>query len=198
MKTQEVVPLKLPREVRKNGKIYKQVKRVGDVALFDAFMMAGEKGDKKLTRTSREVFFVKIQKETVAPNGKLIPLKEKYPSNEDFGKSAWSYSSVGDAAEKMFDELVAGRQSTKTGTTTSEVVNTKQKSSRGSSDTKKIELDEHVVIRKFVNGTVMVSVDKRPVGPKQYLVRAAVELKKIPKAKAEEMKIKQLLQVIFE
>jgi len=185
-------PLTLPKEVRKNGKTYKQVKRVGNVALYDTYTLLGEKGKKMLHRTSREVFIVRIQRETIAPNGVVIPEKEKYPSNEDFGRHAWSFPARSSSAEEKFNELIsAQKEANKNGG------NIKKHESKAASTTKRVDLDEHVTLRCFANNTVMATVDKKPKGPKQYLIRAAIELKGLSKKKADSLKIKELVEIVF-
>jgi len=198
-------PLTLPKEIRKNGKTYKQVKRVGNVALYDTYTLLGDKGKKKQQRTSCEVFVVRIQRETIAPNGVVIPEKEKYPSNEDFGHYAWSFPARSKIAEEKFTELLTAQkesadETTETNITVSAPTTTKkQRSSKKASNstTIRIDLDEHVILRCFANGTVMATIDNKPKGPKPHLIRAAVELKGISQKKAETLKIKELINVVF-
>ena len=46
-----------------------------------------------------EVFLIKVQKAKIL-FGNVIPEKEVFPSNEDFGKTAWSYSDYNTALNK--------------------------------------------------------------------------------------------------
>lgn len=50
-----------------------------------------------------EVFKIKVQEATLL-NGYEYPRKEKYPSNEGFGKSAWCYRSY-EEAKRKYDEI---------------------------------------------------------------------------------------------
>ena len=51
-----------------------------------------------------EVFFVRVQKEAEI-FGREYPTKEVYPSNEDFGATAWCYKDL-EAAKKKFRRLI--------------------------------------------------------------------------------------------
>ena len=51
-----------------------------------------------------EVFKIKILPESEIYGKKYLE-REGYPSNEDFGKIAWYYSSMGDLAEDKYNSL---------------------------------------------------------------------------------------------
>lgn len=167
--------LKLPDQVRKNKFLYKKVKRVDNVAMFDQYMIERSRSIKVGT----EVFVVRIQKKIKMPNGKIIPEKEKFPSNEDFGKYAWSIPDR-KKAEKKFNELLNGS-----------IKSTTKK------NTKTINLNNNVVIKCFSNKSVMVMVNKKPVGPKPYLIEALVKKKNYRKETASKMKIKEITKILF-
>lgn len=46
-----------------------------------------------------EVFIKRYREERII-NGKRLPAKERFPSNEDFGKSAWAYRTMDEAMKK--------------------------------------------------------------------------------------------------
>lgn len=75
-------------------KKFKQLKRTDKVALYQVLHIP----------RAFEVFRVKICKPYMM-NGVQFPSKEMYPSDEDFGKTAWSHSTL-EAAEKKYEELL--------------------------------------------------------------------------------------------
>lgn len=88
---------RLGKVVKKNGFTYKLVERVGDVALYE------QRLGRKLV--GHEVFFVKVQKAKSANFGGVqvaFEPKEKFPSNESFGKWAWSVGSDVSVAKSKF------------------------------------------------------------------------------------------------
>jgi len=90
------VPLKL----RKNGYDYTQVLRGRRSCLYEQHVTPRIK--------QYEVFEIRIRPaETI--QGKKYPEREKFPSNEDFGSWAWSYTSF-EKAKAKFDELEAGTE----------------------------------------------------------------------------------------
>jgi len=91
----------LPDKLRKNGFNYTLVCRDGKLAIYR----------QEVTEKVQyfEVFVVKIKPESVF-KGKVIPEREVFPSNEDFGKTAWSYRNYKDA-EAKFRCLVEEEQS---------------------------------------------------------------------------------------
>jgi len=50
-----------------------------------------------------EVFKISIQPETII-NGVVYPARERWPKNEDFGKTAWSYLTF-DKAKTHFEKI---------------------------------------------------------------------------------------------
>jgi hypothetical protein len=73
-----------------------KLNRVGEVCLY-------KRSDGPL-----EVFLVKVVPEGEM-FGKMYPEREVYPSNEDFGHSAWCFTSL-EAAESKFHELSSMQQ----------------------------------------------------------------------------------------
>ena len=90
----------LAKEITNYGYLHRQVKRVGDAALYEKITSSG-------MPSGYEVIIVKQAKETEA-FGKKYPDREVYPSPEDFGTLAWSYAKL-ENAEKNFSELVKNR-----------------------------------------------------------------------------------------
>jgi len=88
----------LPINLRKNGFDYTQVSR-GERSFVYA-----QHGTPSVTYY--EVFLLKISREKCI-NGKIIEARERFPSNEDFGYSAWTYRSLVRAREK-FEVLEGG------------------------------------------------------------------------------------------
>ena len=84
----------LPQSFKKNGLNYNQCKRTDTVALYSARNNYDE-------ITSYEVFKIKIGKPHPRDNDQS--LKERLPSNESFGKTAWSYTSYYTAIDKFYD-----------------------------------------------------------------------------------------------
>jgi len=79
----------IEKEVKKNGFLYKQIYRENDVALFEQIDL-----DNNLT-IAYEVFKISIMK----PNNYITDYFEKFPSNEDFGKTAWTFNNIEKATE---------------------------------------------------------------------------------------------------
>lgn len=86
--------LSLPTKVRKNGYIYTQVLRNGRCAIYE--QTTGQK------TIAYEVFIIQIQRERNF-KGEIFPRKEKFPSNEDFGYSAWSIKDRQKAISKLLE-----------------------------------------------------------------------------------------------
>jgi len=82
----------LEKEIKTNGTLYSLVKRESWKAMYRA-----ESGQ-------YEVFKIKIMPETEI-FGKIIPEREKFPGNEDFGKFAWCLSSR-EKAEEIYNNLI--------------------------------------------------------------------------------------------
>lgn len=72
----------LPVELRKNKYDYKLFQR-GNKACIYKQMDNGKV-------IGYEVFLIKYTKARLMPNGDTISAHEKFPGNEDFGKTAWS------------------------------------------------------------------------------------------------------------
>ncbi len=47
-----------------------------------------------------EVFIIRYREERII-EGKILPAKERFPSNEDFGKFAWAYRTWAEAWNKF-------------------------------------------------------------------------------------------------
>ena len=94
-------PIELAAEVRKNGFDYVLLTRTRNVAIYEQKIV----DDNGISYPSRyEVFIIKVQREREF-DGRLFPRKEKFPSNEDFGKLAWSITNY-DRAYARYLELV--------------------------------------------------------------------------------------------
>lgn len=82
----------IPRIIRKNGLTYTQVLRNGRSAIYQV----------QVTQelTYYEVFWIRRRpiKELF---GKIIPEREVFPSNEEFGTRAWTYPDLGQAIDKL-------------------------------------------------------------------------------------------------
>lgn len=89
--------ISLPLTFNKNRCFYKQVIRTENVAMCSLSYSA------KGAPVGFEVFMVRIQPAGKA-FGKDIPEHEHIPSNEEFGSTAWSYTTRETAMQK-FDEL---------------------------------------------------------------------------------------------
>lgn len=86
---------KLAEKINRNGYIYNQLKRGEKAAIYEQiFEDLGE-----TTRIAYEVFKIRIGKSKIV-FGVELPEKEKFPSDEDFGKWAWTYVDVNKAMEK--------------------------------------------------------------------------------------------------
>lgn len=77
------VPRPLPPDFRANGQIYRQIKRIGMVTLYSVSNKAGKV-------YGYEMAIVRIRVSEILM-GKVIPEREVYPSNEEFGKYGWYY-----------------------------------------------------------------------------------------------------------
>ena len=82
----------LPSKLRKNGFDYTQVLREGRKAIYE--QRASE------ICLYYEVFIIRTRPERNL-KGKILSAKEVYPSNEDFGKTAWTCLSYEKALEKF-------------------------------------------------------------------------------------------------
>ena len=86
----------LPAELRKNSYDYKLLKREGDIAIYTQ----SHKGEV----IGYEVFKV-LWKKGATINGQVIKPGEKFPSDNDFGKTAWACSNL-ERAELRFQEFL--------------------------------------------------------------------------------------------
>lgn len=84
----------LPISLRKNGFIYTQVYRGTRSCIYE--QRVGQ------ILIAFEVFIIRERSER-SILGKIIPAKEIFPSNEDFGKTAWTYWTL-EQAMKKFNE----------------------------------------------------------------------------------------------
>lgn len=94
---------KLPLKLRKNGFNYSQWLCCGDCYIYQQDYNSGinyKENDEPLDLKFYEVFRAKIRPaETIG--GKPCPEREVYPSDEDFGKTAWAYRTFGEALNKL-------------------------------------------------------------------------------------------------
>ena len=90
--------LALKPTVRKNGFTYTQVCRGARSCVYAQHVTPSV--------TYFEVFLIKISRE-ICINGKIIQARERFPSNEDFGYSAWTYRNLARARGK-FEVLEGG------------------------------------------------------------------------------------------
>jgi hypothetical protein len=85
----------LPQKICKNGFSYTQLCRGERSCIYD--QRVGQK------LIAFEVFIIQARSERLIL-GKIILAKEKFPSNEDFGKTAWTFWTL-EQAMKKFKEL---------------------------------------------------------------------------------------------
>jgi hypothetical protein len=83
----------LPLILRKNGYTYVQVLRDKRSCIYE------QRVDETLSYF--EVFNIKIKQPQKYKSGKEYPEREVFPSNEDFGKTAWSCRTLEDAIKKF-------------------------------------------------------------------------------------------------
>lgn len=72
-------PQPLPHEFKRNGHVYTQVERNDRAAIYS------------VSGAGFEVIRIRIGKETTLPNGKVAPLRELYPNDEQFGRHGWYF-----------------------------------------------------------------------------------------------------------
>lgn len=92
MKT-EHKPKPIPLEHRADGFIHTQIERTGDVAIYDKKTKQGQP-------RGFEVIIVRIAPERRFPNGIITPIREFYPSPNDWGTYAWTLPTLKRAQEK--------------------------------------------------------------------------------------------------
>jgi hypothetical protein len=82
----------LPIKIRKNGFDYTQVLRESRKAVYRQYVTPEIE--------YFEVFSIQIRPD-ITFKGKLVPGGESYPGNEKFGKTAWTFRSLGKAIIKF-------------------------------------------------------------------------------------------------
>jgi hypothetical protein len=76
--------------------LHKQIKRVGNVAMFE------------VRGAGVEIALIRIAKPAEMPGGAMVPWREIYPSTEEFGSKGWYFpDSDRDEAERRFTLLSA-------------------------------------------------------------------------------------------
>lgn len=87
---------KLPNEISKNGYLYKLVQRTEGKAIY--------KQTYNNTLVGYEVFKIRIQCARYSQIlGRSIPECERFPCNEDFGRTAWSFRDIESALIRYFN-----------------------------------------------------------------------------------------------
>ena len=96
---------KLPKRFERHGFSLKQMKRIADIAIYEA---------KYLGATSRSkiqgyiVAKIQREKEETLPSGTVLPAREDLPRKSKFGKYGWFYMPKSlETATTHFEELVA-------------------------------------------------------------------------------------------
>ena len=93
---------KLEKTIRKNGYEYKLHTRGKRAAIYEQWGKTSEGKDRLF---AYEVFEIKTTNEKFVFNT-TYPAQERFPANEDFGKSAWSiFPSEEDRAIEIFQGL---------------------------------------------------------------------------------------------
>ena len=93
---------KLETEFTKDIFTYKQLKRTDRVAMYAQYF------EDKLIST--EIFKIRVAPEQEL-FGKLLPEREIYPNNEQFGISALSISNNPEKVERKYNELISSLES---------------------------------------------------------------------------------------
>lgn len=94
---------KLPQKLKKNGFNYTQILRCGNYCIYEQDVNSGiNYGHNEAIKKIKyyEVFKIKVRPEEII-KGTKYTMREVYPSNEDFGISAWAYRSLDKAVEKL-------------------------------------------------------------------------------------------------
>ena len=86
----------LPPSLKKNGFAYTLVRRTERVCIY------AQAVSEKVT--AYEVFIPRIIKPTLLPSGYRSEACEVFPGNEDFGKTAWTCTTL-EKANERFDQL---------------------------------------------------------------------------------------------
>ena len=84
--------IRLGDQVRKNGFNYKVVFREGRKCIYEQTVLPN--------LLYYEAFIVQISPKTIL-NGIVLPEREVFPGNEDFGNTAWSCRTFADAMERL-------------------------------------------------------------------------------------------------
>jgi hypothetical protein len=157
---------KLEKVIRKNRFVYTLVKRAGKLAIYS-------QADKDGTVTAYEVFKIKKSYAGIAPNGTVLPEREKFPSNEDFGRSAWSVPTLAlaqgilaklEADETPFVQSLAQVKKTHTKTVKA------PKQSTSSAQIKKVA--GGFTVRWYGKYKIVINgPDYKPVAPKPFLMK---------------------------
>lgn len=91
----------LSTEFTYDGFDYRLVKRQGDVAIFS-------QSSGKLV-ISYEVVIIRVKPAKTFPGGRVVPEREAYPTNEEWGKYAWTCATR-ERADERFQALVDSSQ----------------------------------------------------------------------------------------
>jgi len=95
-------PRPLAESFSKHGHTYRQRIRKGFVAIFEVLM-----GTRLL---GFEVVQIRIAPEAKLPGGKTAPVREVYPSDEEFGRKGWYFMKNQETdAVNRFDSLTHGQ-----------------------------------------------------------------------------------------
>lgn len=86
--------------IRKNGFDYRLIKKGDKAYIYEQW------DDEFEFVVAYEVFKIKIEKEKLV-FGDLMPEREVFPGNEDFGKWAWTYGTL-EKAEERYEHIERG------------------------------------------------------------------------------------------
>jgi hypothetical protein len=86
-----------PVEITSKGLTYRQMKRVGQLAIYEVLNRVGRS-------YGFEVVVLKVAP-AFALQGRSIPAREAYPSSEQFGSTGW-YFQYREDADQRFNELL--------------------------------------------------------------------------------------------
>ena len=87
----------LPAILRKNGYDYRLVQRTSQKAIYEQSY--------NQIMTGYEVFKIRVQRARFSQHiGRLIQEKERFPCDEDFGRTAWTHKSL-DSAILRYNKL---------------------------------------------------------------------------------------------
>lgn len=93
----EKKPKPLTVSFMRDGMLHRQIKRIGNVAIFEVGMSG----------LGYEVIKIRIAKPQKLPGGLIAPWREAYPSTGEFGTRGWCFMREQRAeAEAKFDLLV--------------------------------------------------------------------------------------------